>query len=110
MPPASQKQSYSLISLFEHMYELKTGRKPTLNKYREKWGFQDMIDSIGYDRAVEVIKFYFDTPNAWTPGHLFNNFDRLDESLRKRDDDRAHRAALREQTRLRMEEQQAHES
>lgn len=104
MPPASQKQAYSLIGLFEHMHELKTGRKVALNKYREKWGFQDMIDSIGYERSTEVIKFYFETVNAWTPQHLFNNFDRLDESLRKRDEDRKRRAILREQTRQRMED------
>jgi hypothetical protein len=79
-----------------------------LNKYREKWGFQDMIDSIGYDRAVEVMKFYFETPAPWTTTQLFNTFDRLDDSLRKRDADRERRAILREQTRQRME--QAHES
>lgn len=110
MASAAQKQPYMLISLFEHLFEQRAGRKLTLNKYREKWGFQDMIDSVGYDRAVEIIKFYFSTDNQWTTSHLFNVFDKLDDSLRKRDEDRVKRAKLREETRLRMEEQVKHES
>lgn len=101
---AQKKQPYMLIDLYIRIQTNKTGRAPVVNRYKEKWGFQDMIDSIGYDRSVEVIKFYFETRNNWTPAHLFSIFDKLDESLRKRDADRERRAILREETRLRTEE------
>lgn len=32
---------------------------------------QDVIDSVGYDRAVELIKYYFDTNKS---GHPLNFF------------------------------------
>jgi hypothetical protein len=105
MTPAQQKQlSFALVDLYVLCYKDKTGRKPTVNRFREKWGFQDMVDSIGYDRSVEIVKYYFETQNNWTPNHLFNNFDKLDEALTKRDADRARREALREETRRRVEE------
>lgn len=107
----TKQQSLELIDLFVLCYHGKTGRKPVVNRYKEKWGFQDMIDSIGYERSVEVVKFYFETSNAWTPTNLFNIFDKLDESLRRRDEDRARRAKLREQTNKALEEWDAqHES
>jgi hypothetical protein len=111
MAAAVQKQPYMLIDLYILCFKNKTGRTPVVNKYREKWGFQDMIASVGYDRSVELIKFYFQTSSNWSPAHLFSTFDKLDDSLRKRDADRERRATLREETRLRMEEwEKTHES
>lgn len=98
MASKTKQQSMELIDLFVLCYTSKTGRKPVVNRYKEKWGFQDMIDSIGYERSVEIVKFYFETSNAWTPVSLFNIFDKLDESLRRRDEDRARREKLREKT------------
>lgn len=112
MTPAKQKQlAFALVDLYVLCYESKTGRKPVVNRYREKWGFQDMLDSLGYDRACEVIKYYFTTTNNYSPVHLFSNFDRFIEAIDKRDKDRARRAKLREQTRKMVEEwDAAHES
>lgn len=101
---AQKKQPYMLIDLYILLYKQKSGRAPVINRYKEKWGFQDMIDSLEYDRAVEVIKYYFMTDNNWSTSQLFNNFEKYDDALRKRDADREYRAKLREETRLRMED------
>ncbi len=45
------KLSYALISLYENLYLDKYGKRPVVNRYREKWGMQDVIESVGYDRA-----------------------------------------------------------
>lgn len=96
---------YKLMDLFASEYQIKFGKKPSLNRYREKWGFKDMIDSIGYDRSVEVIQFFFTTTrNNYTTNNLFNNFDVLDRALTERDEDRAKRARLIKETEQRVRE------
>ncbi len=108
----SQNLPYALMDAYASLYELRLGRKSNLNRYREKWGFGDMIDSIGYDRALEVLKFYFDTQrNIYSTNDLFNTFDKLDTAIRVRDEDRARREALRKLTELRVQEwDREHES
>jgi hypothetical protein len=111
MTAKQKQQSFALVDLYCLCYESKTGRKPIVNRYREKWGFQDMLESLGYDLAVEVVKYYFTTTNNYSPVHLFSNFDRFAEAIAKRDADRARRAKLREQTtRMVQEWDAAHES
>jgi hypothetical protein len=39
---ASEKQPYVLIGLYESLYLEKYGKKPKLNKFREKWAMQDV--------------------------------------------------------------------
>lgn len=76
---------------------------PVVNRYKEKWAFQDMIDSIGYERSRDVIEYYFQIDGTHQLNKLFNTFDVLDRSLTERDADREYRARLREETRKRME-------
>lgn len=101
--PTAKQQPQALISHFIACYESKYGRVITVNRYRDKWGFQDMIDSVGYERSKELIEYYFSTDQAHTMNKLFNTFDALDESMRKRDADRVYRARLLEETKKRME-------
>jgi hypothetical protein len=96
---------YALIDLFVLVYSTRFNKKPSVNKYRDRWGFIDMIDSIGYERSVEVVKYFvsLDRDNyqlTW----LFNNFDRLDAILTERDEDRARREKIRLKTQQRVEE------
>jgi hypothetical protein len=98
-------RAYGLIDLYVLVYEQKFKKKPVVNKYRDRWGFTAMIEDLGYERSVEVIKYYFNTTRAnYTLVWLFNNYDKLNQSLTERDADRAHRAKVRAQTAARMEE------
>ncbi len=45
---ANEKEPYVLIGLYESLYKEKYGKKPRLNKFREKWAMQDVIDSVGF--------------------------------------------------------------
>lgn len=109
---AKQKEPYMMMDAYVALYKTKFGKKPTINRYREKWGFGDMIDSIGYDRSMEVMRYFFDTVRGtYSPQSLFNNFDKLDVALAERDADRERRAAIRKETEQRVIEWEAtHES
>ena len=93
------KEPYILIGLYETLYFQKYGKKPRLNKFREKWAMQDVIDSVGYDRARELLEYYFKTSKNGHPlNFFFYNFDRIDQVESDMRRDKQNRAMLREQT------------
>lgn len=60
---------------------------------------QDVIDSVGYDRAKELIEYYFKTSKSGHPlNFFFYNFDKLDQLQSEIEKDKANRARLREET------------
>ena len=72
---------------------------PSLNKYREKWAMQDVIDSIGYSRAKELIEYYFTTGKNGHPlQFFFFNFDKIDIMEREIKKDKTNRRILQEAT------------
>lgn len=101
---ANDKQPYVLIGLYESLYAEKYGKKPKLNKFREKWAMQDVIASIGFERAKELLVYYFRTSK---PGHplqfFFYNFDRIDFLKNEIDKDKENRRKLRDATRQMVE-------
>lgn len=102
---AVAKQAYGLISLFEKHFNEKYKRKPQINRFREKWGFQDMITDLGYDDAQEVVKYYFRTGKQGHPvSFLLQNYDKVFQYMEERKRDDAERAALRAETKKRAEE------
>ncbi len=72
---------------------------PSLNKYREKWAMQDVIDSIGYSRAKELIEYYFTTGKNGHPlQFFFFNFDKIDIMEKEIKKDKTNRRILQEAT------------
>jgi hypothetical protein len=97
---ANDKGPYILISLYESLYKQKYGKSPRINKFREKWAMQDVIDSVGYDRAKELIEYYFRINKFSHPlQFFFYNFDRIDRMEKDIKNDKIHRDHLREETR-----------
>lgn len=93
------KEPYILISFYETLYFQKYSKKPRLNKFREKWAMQDVIDSVGYERAKELLEYYFKTSKSGHPlSFFFYNFDRIDQVQAEIEKDKANRIMLREQT------------
>lgn len=93
------KEPYILISLYETLYFERYNKKPRLNKFREKWAMQDVIDSVGYDRAKELLEYYFKTSKNGHPlSFFFFNFDKMDQVESDIAKDKANRAMLREKT------------
>jgi hypothetical protein len=108
MAKEEARQPYVLMSIYEMLYKEKYNRTPKINKYREKWAMQDVIDSIGFDRARDVIEYYFKTNR---PGHplqqFFFNFDKLDQVMIELEKDKLAREKLRMQTKQMVEERES---
>jgi len=101
---ANEKQPYILISLYLSLYKERYNKSLTINKFREKWAMQDVIDSVGYDRAVELLKYYFKTNKSGHPLNFFyNNFDRIDQLEKDIKKDKAVRSVLLGETKKMVE-------
>lgn len=100
------KQAYSLVSLYISLYKNKYEKQPVVNRYREKWAMQDVIDSIGYERAKELLEYYFKCNKSGHPLNWFlYNFDRLDDMMLQSTKDKSLRLTLRKQTQIMVEQE-----
>lgn len=101
----NNKQPYVLLSLYISLFKNRYNRTPTINRHREKWAMQDVIDSVGFDRAKDLIHYYFKTNK---PGHpiqyFFFNFDKLNTIMVELARDKNDREKLLEDTRKMVEE------
>jgi len=96
---ANEKLPYVLIGLYENLYFEKYNKKPRINKFREKWAMQDVIDSVGMDKAKELLVYYFKTAKSGHPlSFFFYNFDKLDYLKTEREKDAKHRKLLLQAT------------
>jgi len=101
---ANEKQPYILISLYLSLYKERYNKSLTINKFREKWAMQDVIDSVGYDRAVELLVYYFKTSKSGHPlNFFFYNFDKIDYLKAEIEKDITNRRVLREATKKMVE-------
>ena len=101
---ANEKQPYVLIGLYESLYQERYGKKPRINKFREKWAMQDVIDSVGFERAKELIAYYFKTSKSGHPlNFFFYNFDKIDYLKSEIEKDITKRRILREETKRMVE-------
>jgi hypothetical protein len=92
---ANEKEPYVLLGLYEKLYFEKYAAKPRLNKFREKWAMQDVIDSVGFERAKDLLVYYFKTTKSGHPiSFFFYNFDKLDYIKTEREKDESHRRLL----------------
>lgn len=102
---ASDKQPYVLIGLYQSLYKEKYNRVPTMNKFREKWAMQDVIDSVGFDRAKDLLVYYFSlNKNGHPLQFFFYNFDKMDALKIEIERDKEKRRLLLEETKKMVEE------
>jgi hypothetical protein len=102
---ANEREPYILISQYQSLYKEKYGRSPNLNKFREKWAMQDVIDSVGFDRARELLLYYFKTTKSGHPlQFFFFNFDKMDVIESESEKDKERRRLLMEETKKMVEE------
>lgn len=60
---------------------------------------QDVIDSVGMDKAKELLVYYFKTTKSGHPlSFFFYNFDKLDYLKTEREKDAMHRKLLLQAT------------
>jgi hypothetical protein len=99
------KQAYGLVSLYCALYKQAYGKTPVVNKYREKWAMQDVVDSVGLDRAKVLLEYYFKISKAGHPiSWFFYNFEKLDLTLAQMEQDKTRRELIRNRTKIMVEE------
>jgi hypothetical protein len=77
------QKAHALNSYFAKKYKKTVGRQYEGNTFRDKWGFQDMIDDLGEEDARKVIDWYFQTardPDDFSAIDLHRNYDRLNDA------------------------------
>ncbi len=93
------------MTLYQSLYKEKYGKSPQINKFREKWAMQDVIESVGFDRAKELLIYYFSLPKGGHPlQFFFYNFDRIDSAVTEIEKDKERRRLLLEETKKMVEE------
>lgn len=102
---ANNKEPYILMTLYQNLYKEKYGRVANINKFREKWAMQDVIDSVGFDRAKELLEYYFGlTKNGHPLQFFFYNFDKMDALKKEIEKDKEKRRLLLEETKKMVEQ------
>lgn len=102
---AVNKEPYILLSIYSGLYEELYGVKPTINRYKEKWAMQDVIDSIGFERSKDVLGYYFQTGKNRHPLNFFyNNFERIEDMMMQIKEDKANRSRMLKETKKMVEE------
>jgi hypothetical protein len=102
---ANNKEPYILLSLFQNLYKEKYGKEASINKFREKWAMQDVIDSVGFNRAKELLEYYFRlTKNGHTIQFFLYNFDKMDTVRTEIEKDKEKRRLLLEETKKMVEQ------
>ena len=99
------QRALELIKYFVAKYEEVHGKRPVINRNKEKWSAREILEDISFDEARGLIDYYFEIKKR---GHNFTwfsyNYDRLQRSKIDRDKDRKKRENLRQQTKQRLEE------
>jgi hypothetical protein len=99
------KQAYGLVSLYCVLYKEHYNKSVVVNKYREKWAMQDVVDSVGYDRAKVLLEYYFKISKSGHPiSWFFYNFEKLDLALTQSEQDKTRREVIRSKTKTMVEE------
>jgi hypothetical protein len=91
--------------MYQNLYKDKYGRAVTINKFREKWAMQDVIDSVGFSRAKELLEYYFGlNKNGHPLQFFFYNFDKMDALKVEIERDKEKRRLLLEETKKMVEQ------
>lgn len=106
-PEKEEKYPYALISYYIASYKQRYKKQPIVNKYREKWAMRDVIDTVGFVRAKELMDYYFklDRPNH-SLDWFTNNFDKLHATLNKIDADKKRTELIMAKTKTMVEERE----
>ena len=92
---AERKNRFALISKFEQMCKLNGYQRPTLNRYKEQWAADDLLESWDDPQLYEVMEYYFKVNSSPTWKGYCNNVDRLIQSMEAQKEDQEFRAKMR---------------
>jgi hypothetical protein len=93
------------MTLYQNLYKDRYNKPATINKFREKWAMQDVIDSVGLDKAIDLMNYYFSLDKFGHPLQFFYyNFDKMEQARIELQKDIEARRLLLEHTKKMVEE------
>jgi hypothetical protein len=99
------QQANALITKYVTLYKEKYGKPPTINRYRERWGFQSIIEDLGRDDANKVVVYYLSLRKIdHTIPELLRSYDELHKNRLADEKDLKDREKLRIETARRVKE------
>lgn len=99
------QQANALITKYVKLYTDKHGKAPVINRYRERWGFQSIIEDLGRADANKVVEYYFTYKRADHPvQELLRSYDELHKNRLADEKDIQDREKLRIETARRVKE------
>lgn len=101
---AEKRQDYALRGVWKKLYQDSTYKQWSSSVHRDAAQLKRIIDDIGYDRAKEVMEYYFHISKKPDFMYFVYNYDKLADAKDARDEDRRLSKSRREATRKRMKE------
>lgn len=92
---ADRQKRFILLSKFEKMYRDKTKRPLTLNKNKEQWSADALLETYTPHELDIIFEHYFKVNDSPTWNSLAYNADKVLQYLQERDADMIDRAAMR---------------
>jgi hypothetical protein len=93
---ADRKYRFALISKFEKKCRDQSLSVPTLNKHKEQWAADDLLESYDDPDLNSAMDYYFNiNPRPTWKGYC-NNVDRLLSSMKAKKADEEFRADMRQ--------------
>jgi hypothetical protein len=100
------QQANVLITRYVKLYGEKYGEKPTVNRYRERWGFQAAIEDLGRTDAEKAIEYFFILDGPHDIPTFLRRYDELHKMRVADEEDKRRVAKLHEETAKRVKEWQ----
>lgn len=99
------QQANKLLSQFGLLYRERYGSVPKMNRFKEKYAMKDVVESVGFERATELMSYYFKTArHSHTLDWFKYNFDKLDSILEELAEDEVKKQHMRDETARRVKE------
>jgi len=96
---ADRKERFALVSLFEKHCKINGISKPVLNKNKEQWAADGLLESFTFDQLSDAMRYYFMINSKPTWSWYSNNVEKIiaaEEAVRQ---DKEFRAEMREKAR-----------
>jgi len=96
---SEKKYRFALIGKFEKKCKEGQILAVTLNKYKEQWAADDLLESYEDKQLDDAMVYYFKVNPRPTWKGYCNNVDRLIQSIQTQEDDKKFRAEMRQKAR-----------
>lgn len=98
------QQANALITKYVKLYTGRYGFPPTVNRYRERWGFQASIEDLGGADANKALEYFFILDGPHDVQRFLRSYDELHKQRLADEEDKRRVARLHEETAKRVKE------